>query len=94
MDSESQSERPTTAENGASGSQGAHTAESDFPGHSTDAQPPGQAQRTGPARHHGGAKQQGRQNAPQYKLLAKITGLERVGKKDPVLRFDVHVSRS
>lgn len=29
---------------------------------------------------------------PQFKLQAKITGLERTGKKDPILRFDVHVS--
>lgn len=29
---------------------------------------------------------------PQYKLQAKITGLERAAKKDPILRFDVHVS--
>jgi len=28
---------------------------------------------------------------PQYKLVAKITGLERTGRKDPILRFDVHV---
>lgn len=28
---------------------------------------------------------------PQFRLQAKITGLERTGKKDPVLRFDVHV---
>lgn len=28
---------------------------------------------------------------PQLKLQAKITGLERTGKKDPVLRFDIHV---
>lgn len=28
---------------------------------------------------------------PQYRLQAKITGLERTGKKDPLLRFDVHV---
>lgn len=28
----------------------------------------------------------------QYKLQAKITGLERAAKKDPILRFDVHVS--
>ena len=28
--------------------------------------------------------------APQYKLHAKITALERNGKKDPILRFDVH----
>jgi hypothetical protein len=29
---------------------------------------------------------------PQYRLQAKITGLERTGKKDPVLRFDVHTN--
>lgn len=29
---------------------------------------------------------------PQYKLQAKITGLERAARKDPILRFDVHVS--
>jgi len=29
--------------------------------------------------------------APQYKLQAKITALERTGKKDPIIRFDVHV---
>ncbi|KAM0328095.1 hypothetical protein ACHAQA_005498 [Verticillium albo-atrum] len=29
---------------------------------------------------------------PQYKLIAKITGLERTGKKDPLLRFDVHTN--
>lgn len=36
--------------------------------------------------------QQPRKTAqPQYRLQAKITGLERTGKKDPILRFDVHV---
>lgn len=29
-----------------------------------------------------------------YKLQAKITGLERAARKDPILRFDVHVSIS
>lgn len=29
---------------------------------------------------------------PVYKLQAKITGLERAARKDPILRFDVHVS--
>lgn len=29
--------------------------------------------------------------APQPRLQAKITGLERTGKKDPIFRFDVHV---
>ncbi|KAG6164037.1 hypothetical protein E4U48_000207 [Claviceps purpurea] len=28
----------------------------------------------------------------QFKLHAKITGLERTGKKDPVLRFEVHIT--
>lgn len=28
---------------------------------------------------------------PQYRLQVKITGLERTGKKDPLLRFDVYV---
>lgn len=34
---------------------------------------------------------QQRQHMPHYKLQAKLTGLERTGKKDPILRFDVHV---
>lgn len=42
------------------------------------------------ARYHGVPPQQ-RQHMPQYKLQAKITGMERSGKKDPILRFDVHV---
>lgn len=45
-----------------------------------------------PSRYHTGARQNQRQNLPQYKLQAKITSLERTGRKDPVLRFDVHVS--
>lgn len=49
----------------------------------------GQAQqRPGVARYHG-AKQQ--RPVPQYKLQAKVTALERTGRKDPVIRFDVHV---
>lgn len=44
------------------------------------------------ARYHAvPAQQQQRQHAPQYKLQAKITGLERSGKKDPILKFDVYV---
>ncbi|KXT12831.1 hypothetical protein AC579_7615 [Pseudocercospora musae] len=41
------------------------------------------------ARYH---NVQQRQHMPQYKLQAKITGLERTGKKDPILRFDVHTN--
>ncbi|TWU72889.1 Vacuolar protein sorting-associated protein 17 [Metarhizium rileyi] len=32
------------------------------------------------------------QKKPHFKLQAKINGLERTGKKDPVLRFDVHTN--
>ncbi|CUS07458.1 unnamed protein product [Tuber aestivum] len=35
-------------------------------------------------------QQQGR--VPQYKLQAKILALERTGRKDPILRFDVHTN--
>lgn len=50
-----------------------------------------QQQRVGPTRYQTGARQAQRQNIPQYKLQAKITALERTGRKDPILRFDVHV---
>ncbi|CAJ2513574.1 Uu.00g016930.m01.CDS01 [Anthostomella pinea] len=38
------------------------------------------------------SQQQRRPPGPQYKLQAKITGLERTGRKDPILRFDVHTN--
>ena len=46
-----------------------------------------------PARYQTGARQNSRPPAPAptYKIQGKITGLERTGKKDPILRFDVHV---
>jgi hypothetical protein len=37
-------------------------------------------------------QQLARRPQPQYKLQAKITGLERTGRKDPILRFDVHTN--
>lgn len=40
------------------------------------------------------AAQAQRPAQPLYKLQAKITGLERTGRKDPILRFDVHVRKS
>lgn len=43
------------------------------------------------ARYHGAPPHQAPQRQPQYKLNAKITGLERTGKKDAILRFDVYV---
>ena len=47
-----------------------------------------------PSRYQSGGRATQRQNVPQQKLQAKITGLERTGRKDPILRFDVHVSMS
>ena len=46
-----------------------------------------QHQRT-PGRYHG---KQGQKQPPAYKLQARITALERTGKKDPAIHFDVHV---
>ncbi|KAJ5087765.1 hypothetical protein N7456_011381 [Penicillium angulare] len=45
-----------------------------------------------PARHQTGLRQPSRPQAPQYKIQGKITGLERTGKKDPILRFDIHTN--
>lgn len=50
-----------------------------------------QQQPSTPAQYQTGAPQNLRPSAPAYKIQAKITGLERTGKKDPILRFDVHV---
>ena len=47
-----------------------------------------QAQQQGQRQHQ---QQPARRPQPQFKLQAKITGLERTGRKDPILRFDVHV---
>lgn len=52
-------------------------------------QPQQQPRSAVPSRYHTGIRQN--QRLPQYKLQAKITGLERTGRKDPILRFDVHV---
>lgn len=53
-----------------------------------------------PARYQTGVRQPAQQPnplqqqpRPAYRIQAKITGLERTGKKDPILRFDVHVGR-
>ncbi|OKL57531.1 hypothetical protein UA08_07093 [Talaromyces atroroseus] len=58
------------------------------------AQQPAQQQRRteGPARYQTGARQNARPPAPAYRLQGKITGLERTGKKDPILRFDVYTN--
>ncbi|KAI1822806.1 hypothetical protein F4861DRAFT_513168 [Xylaria intraflava] len=56
--------------------------------------PQGEAPRNGTPSASGIQERQQprRPPGPQYKLQAKITGLERTGKKDPILRFDVHTN--
>lgn len=55
-------------------------------------QPQQQQRAAGPNRYHSSGRPTARQALPQYKLQAKVTGLERTGRKDPAVRFDVHVS--
>ena len=50
-----------------------------------------QAMRPGAARYHNARQQR---PVPAYKLQAKVTALERTGRKDPVIRFDVYVGNS
>jgi hypothetical protein len=57
--------------------------------HLQQPQQPGQEQgQQQPQRYHGNRPQRQQQH---YKLQAKVTGLERNSKKDPILRFDVYV---
>jgi hypothetical protein len=82
--------RPTTAsENGDHPQQpqtpGQNAPQSPHP-QQAQQQAPGQGQQ--PQRYHGNRPQRTQQH---YKLQAKVTGLERNGKKDPILRFDVYV---
>ena len=54
----------------------------------------GQQKQTDPRQQAQPQSQQRQQQQPrqaQYKLQAKVTGLERTGRKDPILRFDVYV---
>jgi hypothetical protein len=62
--------------------------------HQADRQRHGETENRRPqsaARYHGAAPHPAQQRQPQYKLQTKITGLERTGKKDAILRFDVYV---
>ena len=49
----------------------------------------GEQRRPEAQRYHRPPQQQ--RPPPQYKLQCKITGLERTGKKDPILKFDAYV---
>ncbi|KAF9891003.1 Vacuolar protein sorting-associated protein 17 [Aspergillus nanangensis] len=79
-----QDSEPTNAQGLSQRLQDSHISDS---GHSAE---PSQAQP--PARHPAGSPQTTRPSAPAYKLQARITGLERPGKKDPILRFDIHTN--
>ncbi|KAF2400854.1 vacuolar protein sorting-associated protein Vps17 [Trichodelitschia bisporula] len=50
---------------------------------------PQQQPRSSSQRYHSGARPRPQ---TQYKLQAKVTGLERTGRKDPILRFDVYTN--
>ncbi|KAI1142263.1 vacuolar protein sorting-associated protein Vps17 [Hypoxylon sp. FL0543] len=76
------------------------TSQQQEPGEEQRQQPPPTPQRSQTqGRASGGSppsareqQQPQRPRGPQYKLQAKITGLERTGRKDPILRFDVHTN--
>lgn len=84
-DQDAQSRPSTASENGVQ-SQQPQTPGHDAPQPSQGQQAPQQGQQ--PQRYHGTRPQRQQQH---YKLQAKVTGLERNGKKDPILRFDVYV---
>ncbi|KAH7317748.1 hypothetical protein BKA65DRAFT_410257 [Rhexocercosporidium sp. MPI-PUGE-AT-0058] len=90
---ESDGHRPDTAESVRS-----QTDQQPFLAGQQQQQAPAQQQyqaqphRAEPQRYHSNARHQQHPQAPQYKLQAKITGLERTGRKDPILRFDIHTN--
>ncbi|KAI1815503.1 vacuolar protein sorting-associated protein Vps17 [Poronia punctata] len=75
--------------------------QTDFAPAATEAQSPQGTQEARPSTSDNGAQaaqpsqqqhKPRRPPAPQYKLQAKLTALERTGKKDPIIRFDVHTN--
>lgn len=82
--------RPNTASENGDHSQHQQVAGQDAPQSQQHPQAQQQvpAQGQQPQRYHGTRPQRQQQH---YKLQAKVTGLERNGKKDPILRFDVYV---
>jgi hypothetical protein len=82
--------RPNTASSNGDHPQPPQVAGQDAPQSQQQPQAHQQAPAQGqqPQRYHGTRPQRQQQH---YKLQAKVTGLERNGKKDPILRFDVYV---
>ena len=60
----------------------------DAPSHQQSQQQKQPQMRPGAARYHNARQQR---PVPAYKLQAKVTALERTGRKDPIFRFDVYV---
>ena len=56
-----------------------------------DTQPTPTQQHSRSQRYHGQTGRPRSSQHPRYKLQAKVTGLERTAKKDPIIRFDVYV---
>ncbi|RHZ64994.1 hypothetical protein CDV55_105630 [Aspergillus turcosus] len=101
-DQEGDEPRPRSSENGVPDSpdlserlQSAQLGDPDYaveqPPYATQAHYANEPRSQLPARYQTGARQNARPG-PAYKIQAKITGLERTGKKDPILRFDVHTN--
>lgn len=81
-DQDAQSRPGTAPENGD------HLQQPQMPGQDAPRSPNAQQGQQQPQRYHGNRPQRQQQH---YKLQAKVTGLERNSKKDPILRFDVYV---
>jgi hypothetical protein len=82
--------RPNAASENGDHAQAPQVAGQDAPQSQQQPQAQQQAPAHGqqPQRYHGTRPQRQQQH---YKLQSKVTGLERNGKKDPILRFDVYV---
>ncbi|KAL3420068.1 PX domain-containing protein [Phlyctema vagabunda] len=91
-DTSSDGQRPDTADSVQSSAADHHDPflgqEEHVPSHQYQPAP----HREQPQRYHSTGRQPQAQQGSLYKLQAKITGLERTGKKDPILRFDVHTN--
>ncbi|OTA92970.1 hypothetical protein M434DRAFT_395976 [Hypoxylon sp. CO27-5] len=88
------SEQSSTSQQPESGEEQQHQQPPATPQRSqTQGRPSGESPSSGQEQQRQQQQQQPqRPRGPQYKLQAKITGLERTGRKDPILRFDVHTN--
>ncbi|QSZ32365.1 hypothetical protein DSL72_001939 [Monilinia vaccinii-corymbosi] len=92
--SDAESRRPDTAESTQSDVEVQHGFGQQYQRQTSSQQqyPVGQHKPEPQRYHHSIARQAHHALATHYKLQAKITGLERTGRKDPILRFDVHTN--